>query len=405
MGRYGKAYTISNVILSMYVTVFCIMNRNELKQCWQGDCRNFGAAKLLDMGQRETIAGPTLEPSTSLPPAIEAEIDYQPLVENFEIWSPKFIITGVMKCGTGAAHTFLGEHPNAIPASGEAYFFNKDKFYTQGFTYYRKYFLRRYRDKLEPFIHYEKSPTYYRSLTAPPRMRHMNETLKIVNVVCDNVKRTLSRYLHIKTHTDDGHFVHNHLSLIGTTLESFQVNLRNTIKVFGAFLEDVKNNEGDGTMDGLIKALTYRFKYKMRPFGIRATPDKIELILSDGFYAVFHQYWQQFFPDDQLLVVDGGQFLKTPWEPMIEIQKHVGLSETINESSFVFRDGMDVPCFIDAQKNVNCLGGDKGRSLHKTLDLDVIRALHELYRPFDNYFSQKVLKRASWQWNYGLEDL
>ena len=40
---------------------------------------------------------------------------------------------------------------------------------------------------------------------------------------------------------------------------------------------------------------------------------------------------------------------------MIEIQKHVGLSETINEKSFVFRDGMDVPCFIDAQKNVNCL--------------------------------------------------
>ena len=98
----------------------------------------------------------------------------------------------------GAAHTFLGEHPNAIPASGEAYFFNKDKFYTQGFAYYRKYFLRRYRDKSEPFIHYEKSPTYYRSLTAPPRMKHMNETLKIVNVVCDNVKRTLSRYLHIK---------------------------------------------------------------------------------------------------------------------------------------------------------------------------------------------------------------
>ena len=43
---------------------------------------------------------------------------------------------------------------------------------------------------------------------------------------------------------------------------------------------------------------------------------------------------------------------------MVEIQKHVGLSETINENSFVFRDGMDVPCFIDAQKNVNCLVRD-----------------------------------------------
>lgn len=50
--------------------------------------------------------------------------------------------------------------------------------------------------------------------------------------------------------------------------------------------------------------------------------------------------------------------VKTPWKPMVEIQKHVGLSETINENSFVFRDGMDVPCFIDAQKNVNCLVRD-----------------------------------------------
>ena len=61
---------------------------------------------------------------------------------------------------------------------------------------------------------------------------------------------------------------------------------------------------------GLIEALLIRFKRRMRPFGIATTSNPIELLLSDGFYAVFHKRWQEYFPDEQLLVVDGTKFCK-----------------------------------------------------------------------------------------------
>ena len=43
---------------------------------------------------------------------------------------------------------------------------------------------------------------------------------------------------------------------------------------------------------------------------IRATKDPIEIILSDGFYAIFHERWLQNFPERQILVLDGSQFRK-----------------------------------------------------------------------------------------------
>ena len=57
--------------------------------------------------------------------------------------------------------------------------------------------------------------------------------------------------------------------------------------------------------------IIFRYKRKMRPFGVRATKNPIEIILSDGFYAVFHQRWIDYFPPEQLLVIDGSQFRKS----------------------------------------------------------------------------------------------
>ena len=65
MGRYGRAYTISNVLLAIYVTAFCYYNREKLKLFFNGDL-DFSAAKLMDISNTEYPPGPTAEP-TSLP--------------------------------------------------------------------------------------------------------------------------------------------------------------------------------------------------------------------------------------------------------------------------------------------------------------------------------------------------
>ena len=41
---------------------------------------------------------------------------------------------------------------------------------------------------------FEKSPTYYKSLTVPKYIRDMDPKTKIVLVTCNNVRRLLSRY-------------------------------------------------------------------------------------------------------------------------------------------------------------------------------------------------------------------
>ena len=49
---------------------------------------------------------------------------------------------------------------------------------------------------------FEKSPTYYKSISVPARVKKMDPNTKIVLVVCNNVRRLLSRYLHI-LHRDE----------------------------------------------------------------------------------------------------------------------------------------------------------------------------------------------------------
>ena len=273
---------------------------------------------------------------------------------------PHFLIIGVMKCGTSATKAFLEHHPDLNNARQEAYFFNNDnKYYKQGFEWYFNLFAQ---PKRPDVLNYEKSPTYYKSVRAQPRIKEMNETIKIVNIVCDNVRRTLSRYLHIESNVKIKKFPRKRLTAIGGTLDGFTEKLRKTIKSFKSFLDEIRRKEGDGSIDGLIRALFRRFKQRQRPFGIQATKDPIELILSDGFYAVFHRNWQSYFPNNQLMVIDGNQFLTEPWRPLKRLQHFVGVQEFINEDNFVVPES-GLPCFRESKDDhPACLKSTKGRS-------------------------------------------
>ena len=174
-----------------------------------------------------------------------------------------------MKCGTSATRGFLEHHPDLVGARKEAYYFNNPEYDELGMEWYLNLFPMR-PDK----ITYEKSPTYYKSVSALPRIKAMNETIKLVNIVCDNVRRTLSRFLHIESNaknSDKNSGWNKRLKGLGSTLNGFNVKLSKSLKTFQSFLNQVKHNEGNGTMEGLIKALLVRFRRRQRPFGSGAT--------------------------------------------------------------------------------------------------------------------------------------
>lgn len=313
---------------------------------------------------------------------------------------PDFIINGVNKCGTTAASFFLEKHSKLQKAHVETNFFNTDDNYSRGFGWYSEQFPEPQEGKLM----YEKTPAYYKSHVAPERIKFAKPDIKLITVVCDNVHRTLSRYLHIQKHAPQK------MKTLGYSLQEFNDGLRDAVPVFMKFLDEVKQNEGDNTLEGLIQALTYRLQNNLRPFNLKES-SHFEMILSDGIYAVHQQAWRDEFGDDQLLVVNGNNFLNSPWVPMRKIQSFLGLENEISRDSFIIpknEDGSDgTPCYIeDDQTEANCIGkgsSEKGRSLDKNFSLDVAKMLHELFEPFDNYFAHRVLQRQSFDWRFGLE--
>lgn len=88
----------------------------------------------------------------------------------------------------------------------------------------------------------------------------------------------------------------------------------------------------------------------------------------------------------------------------MKLQKFLGIREHITAVNFVL-DSSGLPCYVNNADNAEelCIGGDKGRSLDKRFDSDVGKALYELFKPFDDYFAQKVLNREPFNWRYGLE--
>ena len=112
-------------------------------------------------------------------------------------------------------------------------------------------YLNLYSFPKENVLNYEKTPTYYKSIRAQSRIQAMNSTIKLVNIgkltlfdpiwpeaiwirtnilVCDNVRRTLSRFLHIQHGVATKKFTPVKLKGLGHTLETFNDNLRKTIK-------------------------------------------------------------------------------------------------------------------------------------------------------------------------------
>jgi len=72
----------------------------------------------------------------------------------------------------------------------------------------------------------------------------MNSTIKVINVVCDNVRRTLSRYLHMNSHG------HERLSYVGKDLETFSKNVKITISEMRELMDHIMHDEGNGTFTG-----------------------------------------------------------------------------------------------------------------------------------------------------------
>ena len=118
---------------------------------------------------------------------------------------------------------------------GETYYFNRN--YDRGMGFYQTFM----HEATQNEILFEKTPTYYKNLKIPERILAMNPSVKILFIVCDNVRRTVSRYLHMQQVQRKTRIREE----IGIDFQTFSSNLNATIDRLASLIDEIRNNSID----------------------------------------------------------------------------------------------------------------------------------------------------------------
>ncbi|NES96953.1 MAG: sulfotransferase domain-containing protein [Desertifilum sp. SIO1I2] len=180
---------------------------------------------------------------------------------------PDFIIIGGQKCGTTSLYNYLIQHPEiAAAATKEVHFF--DLQFDKGVEWYQAQFP-------EHGITGEASPYYIFHPLVPQRIHQLYPNVKLIALLRDPVARTISHYFH-----------------------------------------EVRLGFEELSLESAIAAETTRLQ------------GETEKMIADGSYYSFnHQHytyrsrslyldqlkcWHQYFPSDQLLILESEEFYRNP---------------------------------------------------------------------------------------------
>ncbi|XP_066134425.1 heparan sulfate glucosamine 3-O-sulfotransferase 6 [Saccopteryx bilineata] len=251
---------------------------------------------------------------------------------------PQALIVGVKKGGTRALLEFLRLHPDVRALGFEPHFF--DRWYERGLAWYRSLMPR----TLDGQITMEKTPSYFVTLEAPPRIHNMCPDMKLIVVVRNPVTRAISDYAQMLSKTPG--------------LPSFRAL---------AFLH------GLGPVDTAWSAVRI------------------------GLYAQHLDNWLRYFPLSHFLFVSGERLVSDPAGEVGRVQDFLGLKRVVTDKHFYFNATKGFPCLKKAQgsSRPRCLGKSKGRP-HPRVPEAVVQRLRDFYQPFNRKFYQMTGQDFGW---------
>ena len=241
---------------------------------------------------------------------------------------PKAIVIGAKKSGTSALVSWLNLHPQIVAHRGEVNFFNLEQNYKKGFSWYRNAMPKSHQYQ----ITIESSPRYFILPDVPKRVRAMNSSIKLLLIVREPVSRLISDYIHGLRHYE----------ISGT--ESFRSLL--TISA-----DEI--NSGSP-------------------------------LLQPSLYATQLSRWLQYFPKNQIHVVNGDILRSNPSSELILVEQFLNVKSNLTEKDFYWNKLRKSFCTTrgktDLTRKDGCLNLGKGES-------------HKKYSAIDDEFK---LKLANW---------
>ena len=116
--------------------------------------------------------------------------------------------------------------------------------------------------------------------------------------------------------------------------------------------------------------------------------------VSTGLYARHLRNWLKYFPRQQIHIINGTAFLKTPWTEINKLAEFAGVPPVLSERNFVFDEEKGFYCRLE--KDGGCLGGGKGRE-HPEVPEEAMQKIREFYKPYNEDLYQLLGRRFNWQ--------
>ena len=207
---------------------------------------------------------------------------------------PDFIIIGAQRAGTTSLYNYLARHPNVLPAfSKEIHFF--DRYFYRGINWYRSFFpLGASKRRSGSACHCqvivgESTPYYLFHPHAPKRAHQIVPYAKLIVLLRNPIDRAYSHY--------------NHEVRIGAESLTFEEALEREKKVLPRETAKMIRDES-----------YYSFHHQHHSY------------LTRGIYLPQLLAWREFFPQEQMLIINSEALYDSPQTVMDRVQGFLGLS-------------------------------------------------------------------------------
>jgi len=276
-----------------------------------------------------------------------------------QVRPPNVIGAGAKKCGTIAFSTFMKLNPQFRSTNFvEGHFLYKEKKFAKG--------LDGYSNALVPVheheISYEGTPRYLVESVVPNRVKAINETMKVIVVLCDPIKRLKSDFVHTTK-----------------TTEPHAKRIKSYSKIEDYILEYLPKikNEMINNVDWLTDVYYH---------------DIASSVITNGIYSFYLLHWLKYIPRENFLFLDGEAILKEPYKCMEDAQDFLNINQVLDEDHFYINEETGFYCaYVPGthKTKTKCLPKYKGRTRNKEEDEylhisdSTLNLLEEFYKPFN----------------------
>ena len=188
--------------------------------------------------------------------------------------------------------------------------------------------------------------------------------------------------------------------IISIKMCGIQIRITLIFKLFYSFRDPVKRLISDYVQRRILKRKTGEKNHTFEEMVF--TDSSCEMINHDyspvhiSKYHIHLSRWLQYFPRNQILVLDGELFAEDPIPGLKTVEKFLGVKPYIGKKHFVFVETRGPKGFYCRKYRGNpyCVPA-KGRN-HPNISEVVLKGLYDLYKPHNQMFYNLVGQSFNW---------